>query len=276
MLSALARGAAAVPFSDLSVFGDALGAFVGGALRVRRAHVEESMVRAGVRDASESARAMYASLGRSVLEVLWLAGAPRELATVVTIDAAARRVLADARARGAILAASHTGNWEIASCYVATTLPLLIVTKHLSVGFVDRFWQSSRARYGVTTVASRGAFDRARRHVGSGGAVAMMIDQVPVRASHGLELPFLGATAFVDRAPATVAARTGALFVVPVARRLPDGTQELVVLEALAPPHRANRDWIDDATARANAALDRFVRANPSEWLWMHRRWKRP
>ncbi len=275
MLQAIARGAAAVPFSDLSVFGDALGAFVGSALRVRRAHVEEAMRRAGVRDADANARAMYASLGTSVLEVMWLAGRERNLRDVVTIDASARRVLSDARAScGAVLAASHTGNWEIASCYVATTLPLLIVTKHLSVGFVDRFWQASRARYGVTTVAAQGAYGRARRHIADRGAVAMMIDQVPNRASHGLALPFLGADAWVDRAPATVAARTGALFVVPAARRLADGTQELVVLDALAPPPRASRAWIDDATARATSLLDRFVRENPSEWLWMHRRWK--
>ncbi len=282
MLSAIARGAAAVPFSDLSVFGDALGAFVGGALRVRRAHVEESMARAGVADARENARAMYASLGRSVLEVLWMAGAPRNLEDVVTIDASARRVLSDAKSRGAVLAASHTGNWEIASCFVARTLSratdeaaLLVVTKHLSVGFVDRFWQSSRGRYGVSTVAAAGAFARARERVKAGGAVAMMIDQVPNRASHAMELHFMGANAFVDRAPATVAARTGALFVIPVARRLPDGTQELAVLDALAPPNRATQRWIDHATERANTLLDRFVRDNPSEWLWMHRRWKK-
>jgi len=274
VLTAIAKGAAAVPFSDLSVFGDALGAIVGGALGVRRAHVEESMARANIADPRENARAMYASLGRSVLEVLWMAGAPRDLRELVALDASARRVLSDAKSRGAVLAASHTGNWEIASCFVAQTLPLLVVTKHLSVGFVDRFWQASRARYGVTTIDSRGAFAAASERVRSGGAVAMMIDQVPNRASHAMALPFLGANAFVDRAPATVAARTGALFVVPAARRTASGAQELVVLDAIAP--RKSREWIDEATARANALLDRFVRENPSQWLWMHRRWKAP
>ncbi len=48
LLAPLVRGTSALVFSDLGVFGGALGAFVGGALRVRRAHVEAAMARAGV------------------------------------------------------------------------------------------------------------------------------------------------------------------------------------------------------------------------------------
>ncbi|HEX4512781.1 MAG TPA: hypothetical protein VH054_04570, partial [Polyangiaceae bacterium] len=113
MIAALARATAAVPYGDLGVFGDALGAFVGSLLRVRRAHVESSMVRAEIADAEETARGMYASLGRSFVEVLWMSGGERDLSRLVRIDP---RALAELRG-GAVLAASHTGNWEIASCF---------------------------------------------------------------------------------------------------------------------------------------------------------------
>jgi KDO2-lipid IV(A) lauroyltransferase len=270
MIATIARATAAVPYGDLGVFGDALGAFVGSLLRIRRAHVEASMARANIAGAEEKARGMYASLGRSFVEVLWMTGGHRDLARLVRIDP---RAIAELRG-GAVLAASHTGNWEIASCFVATRAPLLVVTKHLSAGWIDRYWQSSRARYGVTVTAASGAYERARAHVRGGGSVAMMIDQVPNKKAHGLEVDFLGAPAWVDRAPATLAARAGVPMVVPVARRLEDGTQEITVLDVIAPPRRATRDWIDDATVRATRALDRFVRENPTEWLWMHRRWK--
>jgi KDO2-lipid IV(A) lauroyltransferase len=276
MLATISRAAAAVPYGDLGVFGDALGAFVGSLLRIRRSHVEASMGRAGITRPDETAHGMYASLGRSFVEVLWMTGGPRDLASLVRFDA---RVLTEMR-RGAVLAASHTGNWEIASCFIATRAPLLVVTKHLSAGFIDRYWQSSRARYGVTVTGAAGAYERARVHVRAGGSVAMMIDQVPNKKTHGLELEFLGERAWVDRSAATLAARAGVPMIVPAARRLEDGTQELQVLDVIAPPHhmngRASRDWIDEATARATRALDRFVRENPTEWLWMHRRWKSP
>jgi hypothetical protein len=46
------------------------------------------------------------------------------------------------------------------------------------------------------------------------------------------------------------------------------------VLQVIAPPRRAARAWIAEATASATRALEGFVRAHPSQWLWMHRRWK--
>jgi lauroyl/myristoyl acyltransferase len=55
---------------------------------------------------------------------------------------------------------------------------------------------------------------------------------------------------------------------------LPDGTHEVSVIEAMEP--QSTRAWVEEATTRANTALERFVRANPTEWLWMHRRWKTP
>ncbi len=75
-----------VPFGDLGVLAAPLAWLAGAVVRVRRAHVEASMIRAGLRGVSASAGGMYASLATGVMELFWLAGAPRrDLATVVTI-----------------------------------------------------------------------------------------------------------------------------------------------------------------------------------------------
>ena len=279
LLAPLVYGTSALVFSDLGVFGGALGAFVGGALRVRRAHVEAAMARAGIAAPESAAAGMYRSLGTSALELLWLAGERRDLRPHVRVDADAQATLARARGagRGVVLAASHTGNWDLAACAIASSAArLMVVTKHLSMGWLDTFWQRTRARYGVELVGARGAFGRGRDHVRAGGAVAMMIDQVPARRAHAYQVDFLGQPAWVDRAPATLAARTGALLVVPCARRDSCGVQQLGLVDVIDPPASATSAWIEDATARATRALERFVLDNPTEWLWMHRRWAKP
>jgi KDO2-lipid IV(A) lauroyltransferase len=223
---------------------------------------------------------MYRSLGTSAVEFLWMAAggaAARRVLRRVRIDAASTGAWSEAlgQGRGVVVAASHTGNWDLAACALAQSVDLLVVTKRLRVRWLDRFWQTSRAAQGVMLADARGALRRARGVLRRGGVVAMMIDQVPTAARHAVGVDFLGRPALVDRAPAALAARAGAPLVVAASRRGPDGSQVLHVLGVHSPPARPARVWIDRATADATHALDRFVRAYPSQWLWLHRRWKR-
>lgn len=255
--------------------GALLGWFAGRVLRIRRRHVVHAMLRAGIEHPAHAADAMYRSLGVSLVEFLALAlGAKGSLERTV-IDPVARERWAGALAegRGVVVAASHTGNWDLAACAVARDVELLVVTKRLSVRWLDRIWQGTRARLGVRLSDAAGAMRRARQVLRRGGAVAMMIDQVPA-APHGVVVEFLGAPALADRAPAAMAAASRAPLVVAASSRDPSGQQTLHVLDVLRPPRRPTRAWIDEATRVASARLEAFVRARPSEWLWLHRRWR--
>jgi KDO2-lipid IV(A) lauroyltransferase len=266
-----------LPWAALEPLGRALGWIAGSLLRLRRAHVEGAMRRAGVASPAREARAMYASLGRSAFEFLWLARRGDEALGHVVIDPASVVAWRAARAggRGVVIAASHTGNWDLAACALARDVALLVVTKRLSARSIDRFWQSTRARRGVRLTGAEGAMARGRAALAEGGAVAMMLDQVPLAGRHAVEVDFLGHPALADRAPAALAAASGAPLVVAAARRDGRGGHTLHVLQVLTPPARPTRAWIAQATASATRALDGFVRESPSQWLWMHRRWKR-
>jgi KDO2-lipid IV(A) lauroyltransferase len=258
------------------VAGGLLGWVAGSVLRIRRDHVEASMRVAGVERAHQQASGMYRALGMSALEFLWLAASGRRALAHVRIDEGSLARWRDAlsRGRGVVVAASHTGNWDLAACAVAREVELLVVTKRLRVRWLDRFWQATRAAQGVTLAGARGAMQRARAVLRRGGAVAMMIDQVPASARHAVAVDFLGSPALVDRAPAALAAAARSPLVVAAAARVPSGEQVLYVLDVLVPPDRPSRAWVDGASALATRALERFVLANPTQWLWLHRRWK--
>jgi KDO2-lipid IV(A) lauroyltransferase len=258
------------------VLGALLGWLAGSVLRIRRRHVEDSMRAAGIARVAATARAMYASLGRSAVEFLWMAARGRPALAGVRFDEASRVRWQEALGQGSgvVVAASHTGNWDVAACAVARDVEILVVTKHLRVRWLDRFWQTTRARLGVTLSDAHGALSRARPVLRRGGVVAMMIDQVPLSPSHASPVAFLGQTAATDRAPAALAASARVPFVVAAGRRDASGDQVLHVLDVLHPPPRPSRAWVLEATRTATRALDGFVRAHPSQWLWLHRRWK--
>ncbi|WP_394848992.1 lysophospholipid acyltransferase family protein [Pendulispora brunnea] len=256
--------------------GACLGFVAGSVLRIRRNHVERAMAAGGIADPARAARGMYRSLGISLLEFLWLAGGDAaRLDGRVHIDEASRRALEGARARGRgiVLSATHTGNWDLAACAMARRMPLLVITKRLSMRALDHFWQSTRGRYGVRLREARGAMEEGRRMLREQGAVAMMIDQVPLHRRHAVPVEFFGRSAFADKAPAALAASAGAPLVVSGAFRDEHGMHHLVVLDVLF-PDKAGPAWIAQATRTSTEALERFVRAHPSEWLWLHRRWK--
>ncbi len=231
---------------------------------------------AGIVHPGRNARAMYRALGASVVEFLWMAARGRSALGVVEVEPTSRErwELALSGRRGVVVAASHTGNWDLSACAIAREVELLVVTKRLSVRWLDRFWQSTRAGLGVRLTEAPGAVGQAREVLRRGGAVAMMIDQVPAPGRRAVLLSFLGQPAHADRAPAAVAAASGAPLVVAVGRRDRSGRHVLSVLEVLTPPARPGAAWIDDATRRATRELERFVLAHPDQWLWMHRRWK--
>jgi KDO2-lipid IV(A) lauroyltransferase len=258
------------------VLGALIGLLACTVLRIRRAHVEGAMRDARVVRPALQARRMYAALGASAIEFLWMAARGAKALEHVAIEPQSQQrwEAALGRGRGVVVAASHTGNWDLAACAMAREGELLVVTKRLSVRWIDRFWQRTRAALGVRLTDATGALERSREVLRRGGAVAMMIDQVPASARHAVPVEFLGRRAFADRAAATLAARVGAPLVVAASRRDERGRHWLHVLDVLLPPPRPSRAWIDQATRLATHELDRFVRAHPSQWLWMHRRWK--
>lgn len=268
---------ARLPISVVAWFGAILGWFVASVLRVRRREVESAMRATGIANPVACTRAMYRSLGISALELIALT-TPHADALIgrVVVAEASRRQIARAQGlgRGLVVAATHTGNWDLAACAMAHEGELMVVTKHLKVRFLDRFWQETRAAHGVLLCDARGALSRARNTLKRGGAVAMMVDQVPFLRRHAIRTDFLGRPAWTDKAPATLAAAAAAPILLVASHRDEVQRQHLHVLGVWLPPERPTREWIERTTRDLSRSLGEFVRQHPSDWLWLHRRWK--
>ena len=251
------------------------------------------MRRAQLVDVPARARAMYASLGTAVFEFLWIAGRRTVPEHAVGLSDGVRAALREhgralepgrmacapgphgAPTRGLVIATAHTGNWDFVACALGREqIHLSVVTKRLSLSWLDRFWQERRRSFGVELIYGEGAFASAVDAVGRGRAVGVMIDQVPERRSAVSYLDFLGAPARCDTMPALLAARTGAPLLLALGRRTGDGRHAVDLRLRLDPPARPDRRWVEEATRALNAALEEFIREEPAQWLWLHRRWK--
>jgi KDO2-lipid IV(A) lauroyltransferase len=176
----------------------------------------------------------------------------------------------------AIFFSAHLANWELliprgirmggllAGIYRAPQRPgvdgLLNKMRHLGAGREFPMFRKGR----------EGGRD-ALAHLRGGGKLAVLMDQ---KLNEGIAVPFFGRPAMTAPASARFALRFRCPVVPVHIERLGPARYRLVGEPRIELPATGNAD--EDAlilTTRVNQIIERWIRARPGEWLWMHRRW---
>ena len=57
-------------------------------------------------------------------------------------------------------------------------------------------------------------------------------------------------------------------------RRNTDGTHTIFFKEIVTPPYNSGEDEEIRLTQLFNLEIENFIREDPTQWAWFHRRWK--
>lgn len=216
------------------------------------------------------ARDMWGHLGRTFAETFHLDAIAREGRVTMESDAQLQMV----RAGGPyVVCCVHMGNWELAAD-VSSRLasPVAGVYQPLSNPLVDVALQRLRAaRYALGLFPRSPATMRKLMKIAQGGgSLGFMAD---LREGKGIAVPFFGRPADTNVAPALIARLYGLkLYAVRVLRK--PGVRFEVRVEPVEVPVTDDRDAdVRAATAAIQAHFEAFIRENPEQWMWAHRRW---
>lgn len=175
-----------------------------------------------------------------------------------------------ATGRGVIMITAHAGNWELMALKCARVLGRTgIVARPLNNPFLNRVLEKSRVRFGNEVIYKRGALKQLFRWLKKGENVGILMDQAVV-SDEGIVMDFLGRGAWTTKMPVLLARRTGAALLPVFIRRTEKGHHEITIH-----PEVDIRGTDELVLKRLNGAIEEHVKENPSEWLWLHRRWKR-
>lgn len=245
-------------------------------LRLRRAVVDRQLAACYPElprgDRARLARDVYRQLALTAAELLRPSGADRVEAVRIEpgwepLDQAL------AAGRGAIVAAAHLGNFELGGRVLARRHRLLDVVKPLRNRRVDRWLEGIRRRHGIGTVTVDGAAPAVLAHLRAGGLVSLLLDQDAGAA--GVRIPFLGREASAWPGAARFSLQTGCPVVPMAIIRQPGGGHVLHVGAPLWPGARdADDGAVRDYARAVSAAVEAYIRQAPSQWFWVHRRWK--
>jgi Kdo2-lipid IVA lauroyltransferase/acyltransferase len=227
------------------------------------------------RDLARVARTCYRNFAMTAVELgLCAHRPPDELEKRVVVDHAECIAAAAADGRGIVYLTAHFGNWELLGARIGRIDRRL----HAVAGdqknlLVDRFLRRLRERLGIGVIPMATAARDTLRVLREGGSVALVADQDAGRS--GVFVDFLGYPAACHLAPLRFAYRTGAPVIIGFCRRTGPGALRGELHGPILPDLSRPEDEEALRLLRLyNETLERAVRAEPEQWLWMHRRWK--
>ncbi len=220
---------------------------------------------------------VYRHLGLLLAEFCQMPGYTAEQASRwIGYDGLENYLAARARGKGVLVVTGHLGAWELSSFYHSLMgYPMGLVIRRLDNPLVDALVNRIRCLHGNRVIHkddfARGLISAMRE----GETVGILMD-TNMTPPQGVFVPFFGVPACTASGLARVALKTDAA-VLPGFLLWDEGEQRyrLCFGEAMKLIRTGDADAdVLANTAAFTAEIERYVRANPEQWLWMHRRWK--
>lgn len=249
-------------------------------LKIRRELVETNLSLTFPEKSGEEirriARQVYRNLAENAMEVLRLPliQTPEDAVSLLQIDARAFLARTRESGKGAVLVSAHFGNWEllgIGLCLLVS--PATVVAKKLKNSEVDGLVNKWRSMRGNRVVYKKQALREGIRTLRSGGIMSILADQSDPNG--GFFMDFLGRRTSVFVGPAYLALKTGVPLFVIMCRRNGSGRYIAEFEEVQTSDLGDGKEDAEELARRYTRVLERYIRAYPEEWFWVHNRWKR-
>lgn len=221
----------------------------------------------------------YQHLGRSLFEFMEFYYYHRlNPADFITIEGLEHLDEALERGKGVIFVSAHLGNWELMALHLASFgYPVNIVARRINNVRIDKLILELRQQTGVHIImreeqgrVSRSIFKVLLKNQ----LLGILMDQDS--RVDGVFVDFFGRKAYTPSGPVALALATGAAIMPVFITRKSDGKH----IQKMLPPYKLKitgnkeRDVLVNTQGLTNI-IEEYVRRFPSQWVWMHRRWRR-
>jgi KDO2-lipid IV(A) lauroyltransferase len=219
------------------------------------------------------ARGVFRHFGEMAVEFVKMPQLNRaDVDRLVTVKGEENLRAALAMGKGTLLVTGHLGNWEMMGRWLTTHgYGLNVVARDARDPMTTKLMSDTREGNGATVLyrgnSARAVLQCLRRNE----IVAILPDQ----NAADVFVPFFGHPTGTVDGPAVIHLKTGAPILFSWCTRTVDNRFQI----EFEPPEAAvtTGDRVADAArvmTLVNARLERQIRRNPMQWLWLHDRWK--
>jgi KDO2-lipid IV(A) lauroyltransferase len=270
-----------LPYSWVSPLGRLFGSLVftlaGGERRKTLESLHTAYPDMGETETAELARAAWKNLGRNLFEVVHWMGWSREkiAAQTARVEGWENVERALARGKGAFLVTGHLGNWELLGGFMCS--------RHKSSGIAQNLYDPRfDAIINKFRMEKLGGAAMIKRGVALRGILEALKDNQLIMSlcdqdtgQDGVFVPFFGKPAWTQSGVARIAQKTGAALVPAFLVRGTDGRFEVHAEKEIQVRSGGDKEKnVVEAVRQFTEVIEKYVRAYPDQWVWMHRRWK--
>jgi len=254
---------------------------LGGLRRVGMRNLEIAFPEKSIAQRKRILMGAFGSLGRVLGELSQLHKAtPEKLAEIIDFkfddESYAVYEKSQAEGRGILITTGHLGNWEmLVMGFAALYKPIAYLARPLDNPLIEEMTVRMRSRFGNQPINKTNSAMRAVEILREDLFLGMLSD-VNAHPKEGVFVPFFGVPACTPSGAAVLALRANALIYPTFCvwdREF--GKYRFVHGDLLEPVRTGNRENdVLATTALYTAEIEKFVRAYPDQWMWIHKRWK--
>lgn len=178
------------------------------------------------------------------------------------------------KGKGVICLVPHLSSWEFA----AITPPMLgyetsAASKAMKMQMLQNKMVKFRLRRGMKNISREASYAKLLDVLHKGECLILMIDQDTKVKS--VFVDFMGRPAYTPIGASRLALETGALIVPMVMTRQENDNYRFIIYPELPLVNTGNteEDLLEN-TQRQTKVMEEMVRTYPTQWVWMHSRWR--
>jgi len=218
----------------------------------------------------------FKNLGKSLVEIIKIYyGLGEKIISSVDIEGIENFNQAKSKGKGILSLTGHCGNWELMAIAISVKLgDAAIVARPINNPYINKLIEGIRQKYGNSVIYKQKALKLIIQALKNNDSVGILIDQAVI-PDEGYVIDFLGRGAWTTKMPALIARKTGAAVLPVFIHRTNGGHRIEIYPEVELSKNGDMESAVMEDTKNFSHFIEEYLRAHPSEWLWIHRRWKR-
>jgi KDO2-lipid IV(A) lauroyltransferase len=270
-----------LPYSLCRILARGIAFLCFSVLKLRRKVVEENLITVfGSQDSAaeryQIAKKTYQHYALMIFEFIRMAKQDEaEINRLLKINGIETFQRLMKEGKGLVFTSGHLGNWEIALAALSYQgYECYAFSRPLHDKSVDAWVNDIRAAHNIQMIHTKYSIRPVLEALQRNAVIGFLIDQDA--GKRGTYIPFLGKNASTFQGPAYCAYKAGSpILPAYILRGKEPGSYEAFMQDPIYPDtSKPEEEEILRLTIETNKSLEAFIRQNPEQYFWFHKRWR--